>query len=220
MVEAVRVSAAHSNGHREVLVARGRRLEYLTIGWNTFEALVALSSGVVAGSVALTSFGLDSAIETASAVILLWRLRADKGPMRREQSERTARRMVGVCFLLLAAYIAIESIRRLWTRETPGRTIPGVLIAVAAVIVMPLLARAKRRVARELGSGALDSDSRQADFCAYLSAILLVGLALQFVFGWWWIDPLAALIMVPIIAHEGVEGMRAQASDDCNPQAN
>ena len=220
MVEAFRVSAAHSNGHREVLVARGRRLEYLTIGWNTFEALVALSSGVVAGSVALTGFGLDSAIETASAVILLWRLRADKGPTRREQSERTARRMVGVCFLLLAAYIAIESIRRLSTRETPGRTIPGILIAVAAVIVMPLLARAKRRVARELGSGALHSDSRQADFCAYLSAILLVGLALQFVFGWWWIDPLAALIMVPIIAHEGVEGMRAQASDDCNPQAN
>ena len=220
MVEAVRVSAAHSNGHREVLVARGRRLEYLTIGWNTFEALVALSSGVVAGSVALTGFGLDSAIETASAVILLWRLRADKGPTRREQSERTARRMVGVCFLLLAAYLAIESIRRLWTRETPGRTIPGVLIAVAAVIVMPWLARAKRRVALELGSGALRSDSRQADFCAYLSAILLVGLALQFLFGWWWIDPLAALMMVPIIAHEGVEGMRAQASDDCNPQAN
>ncbi|HEX8798299.1 MAG TPA: cation transporter [Terriglobales bacterium] len=220
MVEAVRVSAAQSHGHREVLVRRGRRLEYLTIGWNTFEALVALSSGVVAGSVALTGFGLDSAIETASAVILLWRLRADKSPTRRAQSERTARRMVGVCFLLLAAYIAIESIRRLWTRETPGRTIPGVLIAVAAVIVMPLLARAKRRVAAELGSRALDSDSRQADFCAYLSAILLVGLALQFVFGWWWIDPLAALIMVPIIAHEGVEGMRAQASDDCNPQAN
>jgi divalent metal cation (Fe/Co/Zn/Cd) transporter len=85
---------------------------------------------------------------------------------------------------------------------------------------MPLLARAKRRVAAELGSRALDSDSRQADFCAYLSAILLVGLALQFVFGWWWIDPLAALMMVPIIAREGVEGMRAQASDDCYPQAN
>ena len=220
MVEPVRVSAAHSNGHREVLVARGRRLEYLTIGWNTFEALVALASGVVAGSVALMGFGLDSAIETASAVILLWRLDADKDPTRREQSERTARRMVGACFLLLTAYIAIDSIRRLWMRETPARSIPGVLIALAAVIVMPLLARAKRRVAAELGSRALDSDSRQADFCAYLSAILLVGLALQFVFGWWWIDPLAALMMVPIIAREGVEGMRAQASDDCYPQAN
>jgi len=209
-----------ANGHREVLVARGRRLEYLTIGWNTFEALVALASGVVAGSVALMGFGLDSAIETASAVILLWRLDADKDPTRREQSERTARRMVGACFLLLTAYIAIDSIRRLWMRETPARSIPGVLIALAAVIVMPLLARAKRRVAAELGSRALHSDSRQADFCAYLSAILLVGLALQFVFGWWWIDPLAALMMVPIIAREGVEGMRAQASDDCYPQAN
>jgi divalent metal cation (Fe/Co/Zn/Cd) transporter len=218
MVETVRVSAAHSNGHREVLVARGRRLEYLTIGWNTFEAVVALATGVVAGSVALVGFGLDSAIETSSAVILLWRLRADKDPTRREQSERTARRMVGICFLLLAAYIAIESIRRVWTRETPARSIPGLLIAFAAVI--PLLARAKRRVARELGSRALHSDSRQADFCAYLSAILLLGLALQFVFGRWWIDPLAALMMVPIIAREGVQGLRAQASDDCNPQAN
>jgi divalent metal cation (Fe/Co/Zn/Cd) transporter len=219
MVEAL--SAAHSNGHREVLVARGRKLEYLTIGWNTFEALVALASGVVAGSVALMGFGLDSAIETASAVILLWRLRADNDdPTRRERSERTARRMVGICFLLLAAYIAIESIRRLWMRETPARSIPGVLIALAAVIVMPWLARAKRRVAAELGSRALHSDSRQADFCAYLSAILLVGLALQFGFGGWWIDPLAALIMVPIIAREGVQGMRAQACEDCYPQAN
>ena len=220
MVEAIRVSTAHSNGHREVLVARGRRLEYLTIGWNTFEALVALASGVVASSVALMGFGLDSAIETASAVILLWRLRADKDPTRRERSERTARRMVGLCFLLLAAYVAIESIRRLWMRETPARSVPGVLVALAAVIVMPWLARAKRRVAAELGSRALHSDSRQADFCAYLSAILLVGLALQFVFGWWWIDPLAALIMVAIIAREGVQGMRAQACDDCYPQAN
>jgi divalent metal cation (Fe/Co/Zn/Cd) transporter len=220
MVEALGVSAAHSDGHREVLVARGRRLEYLTIGWNTFEALVALASGVLAGSVALMGFGLDSAIETAAAVILLWRLRADKDPTRRQQSDRTARRMVGICFLLLAAYIAIESIRRLWMREAPTRSIPGVLIAVAAVIVMPLLARAKRRVAAELGSRALHSDSRQADFCAYLSAILLVGLALQFVFGGWWIDLLAALMMVPIIAREGVQGMRAQACDNCYPQAN
>ena len=220
MVEAVQVSAAHSTGHREVLVARGRRLEYLTIGWNTFEALVALASGVVAGSVALMGFGLDSGLETASAVILLWRLRADKDPTRRGQSERMARRMVGICFLLLAAYIAIESIRRLWMRETPARSIPGVLIAVAAVIVMPLLARAKRRVAAELGSRALHSDSRQADFCAYLSAILLLALALQFVFGWWWIDRFAALIMVPTIAREGVQGIRAQACDGCYPQAN
>ena len=205
---------------REALVARGRRLEYLTIAWNTFEALVALASGIVAGSVALVGFGLDSAIETASAVILLWRLRADQDAERREHSERTAHRLVGICFVLLAVYVAVESIRALWLRDVAVRSIPGMLIAAAAVVVMPLLGRAKRRVAIQLGSRALHSDSRQADFCAYLSGILLVGLALQFAFGWWWADPLAALIMVPIIAREGLQGLRGEVCDDCNPQAN
>src|SRR6516164_8054045 len=215
MAQVVRVSVTQSGGRRQELVARGRRLEYLTLAWNTFEAAVALASGVVANSVALLGFGLDSAIETASAVVLLWRLRTESDAARRE---RTARRLVAICFLLLAGYVAVASIRDLWLREAPARSAPGMLIAAAAVVVMPLLARAKRRVAAELGSRALHSDSKQADFCAYLSAILLVGLALQFVFGWWWIDPLAALMMVPIIAREGVEGMRGQVCDDCNPQ--
>jgi len=131
-----------------------------------------------------------------------------------------AHRLVGISFLLLAAYIAIESIRSLWLREASARSIPGILIALAAVVVMPLLGRAKRRVASKLGSRAMHSDSRQADFCAYLSAILLVGLVLQFTLGWWWADPVAALIMVPIVAHEGVQGLRGRACDDCNPQAN
>lgn len=200
---------------RNALVARGRRLEYLTIAWNGFEAAVALFSGYVAGSAALVGFGLDSLIETASALILLWRLRTDNDAGGRERAERRARRLVGICFLLLAAYIAVESLHALWTREHASRSLPGILIAVAAVIVMPLLARAKRRVAVELGSRALHSDSRQADFCAYLSAILLVGLALQAVLGWWWADPLAALVMVPIIANEGVQGIRGRQCDDC-----
>jgi len=220
MAEAVPCSGVRPEEHRAELVARGRRLEYLTIAWNTFEAVVALVSGVVAGSVALVGFGLDSAIETASAGILLWRLRADHDASRRKRAERTAHRLVGISFLVLAVYIAIESIRSLWLREASSRSVPGILIAAAAVIVMPLLARAKRRVAAELGSRALHSDSRQADFCAYLSAILLVGLALQFTLGWWWTDAVAALIMVPIIAHEGVHGLRGKVCDDCNPQAN
>ncbi len=186
------------------LLARGRRLEYLTIAWNSFEAVVALASGMMAGSVALIGFGLDSVIETASAFIVLWRFRGS------ERREQTARRLVGVCFLLLAGYVAIESLRTLWMRAQPERSVPGILIAVAAIIVMPLLGRAKRRVAGELKSEALHSDSRQADFCAYLSAILLAGLLLHAAFGWWWADPVAALVMVPIIAREGVQGLRGE----------
>ncbi len=201
---------------RSAIVARGRRLEYLSIAWNAFEAAVALVSGVVAGSVALIGFGLDSVIETSSALILLWRLRSDSDPARREHSERAARRLVGICFLLLAAYVTLESVYALWTRERAARSIAGILIAIAAVIVMPLLGRAKRRVAAELGSRALHSDSRQADFCAYLSAILLVGLLLNSLFGWWWADPVAALVMVPIIAREGLQGLRGEACDDCD----
>jgi divalent metal cation (Fe/Co/Zn/Cd) transporter len=187
------------------LVARGRRLEYLTIAWNSFEAIVALASGLMAGSVALVGFGLDSVIETASAAIVLWRFRGS------ERREQTARRLVGVCFLLLAAYIAVESLRTLWTRAQPERSVPGILIAAAAIVVMPLLGRAKRRVAAQLNSRALHSDSRQADFCAYLSAILLAGLLLHAEFGWWWADPVAALVMVPIVVREGVQGLRGEA---------
>jgi divalent metal cation (Fe/Co/Zn/Cd) transporter len=200
---------------RGALVERGRRLEHFTLAWNGFEAAVALISGIVAVSVALVGFGLDSVVETVSAGILLWRFRADADVERRERSERTAGRLVGVCFLLLAAYVAIESARTLWIKALPERSVPGILIAAAAVIVMPLLARAKRRAAAQLGSSALHADSRQADFCAYLSAILLVGLLLHALLGWWWADPAAALIMTPIIAQEGVQGLHSQGCDDC-----
>ncbi len=197
--------------NRTALVVRGRRLEYLTIAWNVFEAVVALVAGVLAGSVALVGFGLDSVIETLSAGILLWRLRSED-----ERRERTARKLVGVCFLLLAVYVAVESIRALLIKAQPERSLPGILIAIAAVIVMPLLGRAKRRVAAQLNSGALHSDSRQADFCAYLSAILLAGLLLHAIASWWWADPVAALVMVPIIAREGVQGVRGKACE-CGP---
>ena len=200
-------SGAATPQDRPALVERARRLEYLTIAWNAFEAIVALISGLMAGSVALLGFGLDSVIETASAGIVVWRFRAVDDAERRE---RTARRLVGICFLLLAAYIAVESIRALWIKAQPEGSVPGILIAVAAVIVMPLLGHAKRRVAARLKSGALHSDSRQADFCAWLSGILLLGLLLSSFVGWWWADPVAALVMVPIIGREGVQGIRGQ----------
>ncbi len=201
---------------RGALVARGRRLEYLTLAWNSFEAAVALISGLFAGSIALVGFGLDSVIEVASASILLWRFRADGDAERGERSERTARRLVGVCFLLLAVYVAVESVHALWIKAVPEGSTPGILIAVAAVIVMPLLGRAKRRVAAQMESLALHADSRQADFCAYLSAILLVGLLLHCLLGYWWADPVAALVMVPIIAREGVHGLRSEGCGECN----
>ncbi len=200
---------------RSSLVARGRRLEYFSIAWNGLEAVVALIAGLMAGSIALVGFGLDSVIETTSAGILLWRLRADLDTNARERAEHTARRLVGLCFLLLAIYVAIESVHALWIKAQPARSVPGILIAVAAVIAMPLLGRAKRRLAAELGSRALHADSRQADFCAYLSAILLLGLVLHALFGWWWADPAAALVMVPIIAREGVQGLRGEICNDC-----
>ncbi len=200
---------------RVALVARGRRLEYFTIAWNAFEAAVALISGLLAGSISLVSFGLDSVIETISAVILLWRLHAEDDLLRRERTELIAHRVVGACFLLLAAYVASEALHALWIRATPERSVPGVLIAIAAIVVMPLLGRAKRRVAEQMGSRALHADSRQADFCAYLSAILLAGLLMHAWLGWWWADPVAALIMTPIIAREGVQGLRGQGCDDC-----
>ena len=197
-----------------MLLARGRRLEYLTIAWNGLEAVVALVAGVLAGSVALVGFGLDSVIEMASAAILLWRFAAETDA-NRERVERRAHRLAGICLLLLAVYVTIESARALWLRGVPEHSVPGIAITIAAMLVMPLLGRAKRAVARELSSGALHSDSRQADFCAYLSAIVLAGLLLNWLLGWWWADAVAALGMVPIIAREGVEGMRGHSCSDC-----
>jgi divalent metal cation (Fe/Co/Zn/Cd) transporter len=219
MADAVSFSGVADGARRAVLVAHAKRLEYLTIGWNATEAVVALLAGMIAGSTALVGFGLDSIIETASAVVLLWRLRADRDAERRERAERRAHQLVGVSFLLLSAYIAVESIHALWTHEQASRSIPGIVLAAVSLAVMPALGRAKRRVAQQLSSRALQSDSRQADFCAYLSAILLAGLLLQWALGWWWADAAAALTMVPIIAHEGVKGWRGQGCDDCGPQA-
>ena len=154
------------------------------MAWNRLEALVSIIAGLMAGSVALVGLGLDSVIEVASGATLLWRLYHDLNPTRREQVERTTLRIVGTCFLALALYLLYESGSTLIRHESPERSIPGILIAAAAVVVMPVLARAKRRVAAGIGSGAMHADSKQADFCACLSAILLGGLVCNSVIGW------------------------------------
>ena len=195
---------------RAASIHRGLSLEYFTVVWNLLEAMVALISGAVAGSIALIGFGLDSLIEVSSGMILLWRLHADHDEERREGVERNALKLVGVSLLLLAAYVAGDSVASLVGRRAPERSLPGIALAIASLIAMPLLARAKRRVARALGSAALQADSRQTDICAYLSAVLLLGLLLNASFGWWWADPVAGLVMVPLIGYEGSEALRGK----------
>src|ERR1039458_6662375 len=171
---------------RSELVRRGQRLQYFTLGYKNLEGLVSIVAGIVAGSVPLIGFGLDSLIEVTSGAALLWRFHHDLDRSRREHVERTTLQIVGSCFIGLALYILYESGSTLIGHEPPARSIPGIIVAAVSVVVMPLLARAKRRVAAGIGSGAMKADSRQADFCTYLSAILLGGLVLNAVAGWWW----------------------------------
>lgn len=201
---------------RAALVKRGRWLEYFTIIWNLLEGIISVGAGVLAGSIALVGFGFDSFIESASGGALLWRLHLDR-PERREQAEKFALKLVGASFLLLAAYVTVDAVKSLVKREPPSPTYLGIGIAALSLVVMPLLARAKRSIAKEIHSHALEADARQTDICAYLSAILLGGLLLNAVFGWWWADPIAALIMIPIIIKEGIEGLRGETCGDCHP---
>ncbi|HEX9919235.1 MAG TPA: cation transporter [Pyrinomonadaceae bacterium] len=203
--------AASRAAPRAAIVRRGRQLEYFTIGWNSLEAVAAIGAGLFAGSVALVGFGVDSVIETSSGAVLLWRLRDGE---RGEARERIALRLVGVSFLMLATYVAFDAIKSLVMREPPEASYVGIGIAALSLVVMPMLARAKRRVAAGLNSRALQADSRQTDICAYLSAILLGGLLLNAVLGWWWADPVAALVMLPIIIKEGVEALRGKTCCD------
>ena len=198
-------------------IRKGRTLELLTIGWNSLEAIIAVGFGLIAGSIALVGFGFDSVIEVSSGVALLWRLSLDADPERRERIEATTLRIVGVTFFVLAAYVAYEAVTALWNREPPSASYAGIALAALSLIVMPILARAKRRVASQIQSKALQADSRQTDICAYLSAILLGGLVLNAAFGLWWADPVAALIMVPIIVKEGKEAVKGETCcDSCH----
>jgi divalent metal cation (Fe/Co/Zn/Cd) transporter len=199
---------------RTAVVRHGRRLEYFTIAWNALEGLVAVVAGEIAGSISLVGFGIDSFIEVTSGSVLLWRMSVDVEVQRREVNERRALRIVGVSFLLLAAYIAYESVLDLWSRRAPEHSIPGIVLACVSLVVMPLLSKAKPKVGRALGSAAMHADAKQTEFCTYLSAILLAGLLLNASFGLWWADPLAALVMVPIIAKEGIEGLQGKSCDE------
>lgn len=196
------VRLAAPAAHRAT-VQRGRRLQYLTIAWNSAECVVALVAGFLAGSIALVGFGFDSAIEVTSSVAALWRLGQERDEEAREKAERRAMRVIGACFLLLAGYVLYEALQALARGEPPEASLIGIILAALSLIVMPLLVHFKRKVAVRLDSGALEAEARQTQVCAYLSAILLGGLGLNAWLGWWWADPVAAIGMVPLIAWEG-----------------
>ena len=205
-----------ATGDRVALVRRGLWLNYLTIVYNVIEAVISVTAGVVSGSVALVSFGVDSGIEVTSSLAAHWRLRADIDPERRERVERLTHRIIGWSFLALAAYVVVESVTTLWHREAPEPSPVGLVILILSVLIMPVIARASGKVARALGSRALEADAAQTSLCAYLSAIALAGVGLNAALGWWWADPAAALAMVPIIAKEGLEGVQGDSSCDCH----
>lgn len=203
---------------RPVLVRRGRWLSTATLAYNCLEGVIAIVLGVTSGSVALVGFGIDSGIEVSASLVALWRLAADAEPKRRARVERMSHRIIGCLFVALALYVAYDATIALFRHEAPSASVPGIVLAVASLVVMPYLAREKRRIGTALGSRALISESAQTSLCTYLSAILLGGLLLNALVGWWWSDPVAALLMVPIIAREGIEGLRGESScaDGCH----
>ena len=203
---------------RPALVARGLRLTYVTLAYNAVEAGVAIAAGVAAGSIALVGFGADSLIELTAGAAAFWRLRSDHDPAHRARAERASLRIIGACFLALALSVAVDASLALVRRDEPAESTLGIALAALSAAVMPLLARAKRRVATGMGSGALAADATQTSLCGWLSVILLAGLVLNAALGWWWADPVAALGMVPIIAREGLEGVRGRSTcgDGCH----
>jgi cation diffusion facilitator family transporter len=203
---------------RRRLLRRGLRLTGVSLGWNVLEGAIAVGAGAVSASVALIGFGVDSFVETTSAAVVGWRLWAElrgRSPGSTEQIERTASRIAGALLLILAAYIVVDAGRRLlgFGREAE-ESLVGIALTSASLVVMPFLGWAKLRTAKALGSGALRADAYETIACAWLSLTTLAGLVLNAWRGWWWADPVAALVLVPLIAREGIEGWKGECCDD------
>jgi cation diffusion facilitator family transporter len=191
---------------RAFLLRRALWLSAFTVAWNVLEAAVAIGAALVSGSRALLGFGLDSIVESLSAVVLIWRLRAERqNPERAEQVEHRALRLIGVTFLVLATFVGIEAVRALFTRSEPEAPAAGIAITALSLVVMPLLAMAKGRVGTEMASRAVLADAAETMACVYLSITVLAGLLLNAAVGWWWADPVAALGVVVFLVREGLE---------------
>jgi divalent metal cation (Fe/Co/Zn/Cd) transporter len=214
--EPVSVAIRLAPGERAAAVARARRLNQISLGWNVAEGIVALLAGIAAGSVSLIGFGIDSGIEVSAAVILAWRLHQERRSGCMAAYDRTATRLIAVAFVALAAYVWIDALGDLAGRARPEASVPGLVLAVLSVILMPWLARAKRALAPALGSQAVSADAQQTSLCALLSAVLIVGLGLNTLFGWWWADPMAALVIGALALETGRRVWRAESlADTC-----
>ncbi|MBF9128788.1 cation transporter [Plantactinospora sp. S1510] len=207
------LSLGPSPARRAVLTRRVRLFVAATITYNIIEAIVAITAGTLASSTALIGFGLDSVIEVASAAAVAWQF-SSSDPERRE---RTALRVIAISFFALAGYVTIESVRALLGSDRAEHSTVGLVLAAVSLLVMPVLSSAQRRTGRELGSASAVADSKQTLLCTYLSAVLLVGLAVNSLFGWWWADPAAALVIAAVAVKEGREAWRGDAC--CAPAA-
>lgn len=199
---------------RPRLVRRARILNVFTIGWNTLEGIIAVGAGIAAGSVSLISFGLDSGIEVSAALILAWRLSHERHDECQQPADRRAQRGIAISFLALAGYVFVTSMIDLRTGHRPGESIPGIVIAALSLIVMPVIAAQKRSLAADLGSRAASAEANQTDLCAMLSAALLIGLGANALFGWWWADSVAALIIGTTAGWMAIKTWRADSLTD------
>jgi divalent metal cation (Fe/Co/Zn/Cd) transporter len=213
-VTAAAAGAPRTAQRRQRLGARARWLAGASVAYNAVEAVVAILAGAAASSIALIGFGLDSVVEMASGLVIVWQF---SRPMP-ESQERRALRLIGGSFLALAAYVAVESLRALATASPAEASPVGIGLAAVSLVVMPVLATAKRRTGRALGSASVAADSTQTWLCTYLSAALLGGLVLNATLGWWWADPVVGLLIAAVAAREGVAAWRGEACD-CTPAA-
>ena len=199
---------------REQAVTRQKWLTAATIGWNGAEGVIAITAGLAAGSVSLIGFGLDSGIEVSAALILAWRLAQERRTGCKQEADQLAQRLIAVSFAALALYVGVESVRDLVLADRPQGSLVGIVLAALSLATMPLLARAKRRLAPLMGSRAVEAEANQTFLCALMSGALLVGLSANAALGWWWADPLAGLFIAGAAAYETVHTWRAESLED------
>jgi divalent metal cation (Fe/Co/Zn/Cd) transporter len=208
------VTTVVSRDARHAALQRARLLNRITIGWNCLEGVVALTAGIAAGSVSLIGFGLDSGIEVSASVIVAWRLWKERAGGCMAENDRRATKAIALSFAALAGYVTVHATRDLVTGAEPSVSTVGLVLTTLSVLAMPVLARAKARLAPALGSRAAASEANQTRLCALMSAVVLAGLALNALFGWWWADPVAALGIGALAAGEAVRTWKAEHLED------